>query len=113
MKDNTILAEMLIDKIEKFAQSSFDLAKLKLIRKFANVVSLIATHIITLLFLLLFFVFANISLALWLGQITGQTYYGFLLVAGLYCLLLIIVSYCCKSSLLKYFKKCLIKYLIT
>ncbi len=113
MKDNTILAEMLIDKIEKFALSSFDLAKLKLIRKFANVVSLIATHIITLLFLLLFLVFAHIGLALWLGQIMGQTYYGFLLVAGFYFVLLIIVSYFYKTSLPRYFKKCLIKYLVT
>jgi hypothetical protein len=108
MEENTRLAEMLIDKIEKFGKLSFDLAKLKLIRKFANVVSLMTIHIMSLFLLLLFFLFATIGLALWLGLITGKTYYGFLLVAGFNFFLFITVSICCKNSFRKYLKKCLI-----
>jgi hypothetical protein len=112
MKENTMLAEMLINKIEEFASSSMELAKLKLIRKFADVVSFIATQMLNALLLLFFFLFANIGLALWLGSLTGELFYGFLLVAGFYLLLYIVVGVFFKGGFRKYIKKTLINYLI-
>jgi hypothetical protein len=112
MKDNTTLVELLIDKAEKFGNSSIELAKLKLIRKTANVFSFMVTQVLAILLLGLFFIFSNISLALWLGTLTGNSYDGFLVIAGFYLLLFIIIRIFCRNGFRRYIKGYMINYLM-
>ncbi|TAE82773.1 MAG: hypothetical protein EAY81_08930 [Bacteroidetes bacterium] len=112
MKDNTTLVELLIDKTEKFGSSTIELAKLKLIRKSANVISFMVTQMLAVALLGMFFVFSNISLALWLGSITGNAYDGFLVISGCYLLLFVIISVFCRNSFRKYVKGYMINYLM-
>ena len=112
MKQLTSWLQTFIKSIEDFSIFSIELVKLFLIRKFAKVVSFMAAQLIIGLLLLSGFLFANITLALWLGSITGKMYYGFLLVTGFCFLLFTIATTFCKKGIRKYIINYLIKHLI-
>ncbi|MBX9733019.1 MAG: hypothetical protein K2X37_03075, partial [Chitinophagaceae bacterium] len=49
-----------------------------------------------------FMLFLNLGLALWIGKILGEIYYGFFAVAGFYCIAAILYYF----FMLKWIKKC-------
>jgi hypothetical protein len=102
MKADTTLVEVIAEKIEKFGSLSIELEKLKLIRKFSNVAAFIAFKLLVGLLLFLFFLFANISLALWLGTLLGNSYYGFLVISAFYFLSLLVAILLCKNTFQHY-----------
>jgi hypothetical protein len=77
----------LIEKIEDYGKASFELYKLKTISKTAEVVSTFVSRGAVVIVLSMFLVFASIGLALWLGNILGEPYLGFLCVATFYIVL--------------------------
>ena len=74
--------EPLIERAEIYAKSSYNLYKLKTIEKIASVISSIVFKGIVAIFFLIFTLIANIGIALWLGDLLGKSYYGFICVAG-------------------------------
>ena len=84
MEDNAKLIESLFDKATEYGKTSFELAKLKALDKASDVVSSFVPNTIAFIFIASFMLFLNLALALWLGGILGQMYYGFLLVAAFY-----------------------------
>lgn len=84
MEDNVKLIEALVDSVKEYATVSVKLTKLRALDKLSDVISTLIPHTLTLTFTGLFLLFANLALALWLGDILGKVYYGFLLVAGFY-----------------------------
>lgn len=79
--------EPLIEKIEDYGKTSFELYRLKTISKTAEVVSTFVSRGAVVIVLSMFLVFASIGLALWLGDLLGKPYLGFLCVAAFYIVL--------------------------
>lgn len=76
--------EPLFEKIEAYGRTSIELYKLKTIKKTSEVVSTFILHGIALVALFLCILFSSIALAMWLGELLGSGYIGFLCVAVLY-----------------------------
>jgi sterol desaturase/sphingolipid hydroxylase (fatty acid hydroxylase superfamily) len=79
--------EPLLEKLEDYGKTSFELYKLQTISKAAKVASTLVSRIAVIFVLAVFIFFASIGLALWLGELLGKVYYGFLVVAAFYLLL--------------------------
>src|ERR1035437_6055339 len=84
MEDNAKLIESLFDKATEYGKTSFELVKLKAVDKASEAVSSFVPYAIAIVFIASFVLFLSLGLALWLGEILGQMYYGFLLVAAFY-----------------------------
>lgn len=76
--------ESLIEKVESYGKTSYDLIRLKTIDKTATAVSTTVSYVLTALFLFMFILIASMGAALWLGELLGKTYYGLFCVAGFY-----------------------------
>ena len=76
--------EKLYNKIKIYGNTSYELAKLKSL----EVTTIVATSLINVLsitvMVVLFTIFFNIGMALWLGDLLGEVYYGFFIVAVFY-----------------------------
>ena len=84
MEDNSKSIESLIEGITDFSKTSYELARLKAIDKSSDVASSMIPHSIVFVLFASFMLFANFGLAFWLGEILGNTYYGFFVIAGFY-----------------------------
>jgi fatty acid desaturase len=84
MEDHTKSIEALIERVTDFSKTSYELAKLKTLYKSSDVASSLIPHFIVFVLFASFMLFANFGLAYWLGEILGNTYYGFFVVAAFY-----------------------------
>lgn len=87
MEEKTFSMESLYEKAKDYTDTTLELAKLKALDKAAGAIGALVPKLLLLLLLILFVFSANIALALWLGALTGQAYYGFLIVSGFYIVL--------------------------
>ena len=70
-----------------YLETRVDLLKLKAVNKSSDMISSIVSKlVITLIFIFGFFIL-NIGLSIWIGTKTGEVWYGFIIVAGFYILL--------------------------
>lgn len=90
-KENFI--EPLLERAEQFSKTSFELLKLKSIDKTADVGSSLTSRFLLVIVLSLFALTLNIAIALWLGDLLGKNYYGFLVVAAFYGLIGIVLYF--------------------
>jgi hypothetical protein len=84
METNESILEPLIERVEEYSKSSFELLKLKVVDKTADVVSTVFSRIILIPVLMLIVISLSIAGGLWWGELLGKTYYGFLFIAALY-----------------------------
>jgi hypothetical protein len=84
MEDNANLIESLLERARDYGKTSYELAKLKALEKTSNVVSTIIPHSVVFILIMTFLVFLSLGLSLWLGEILGKMYYGFIVVAAFY-----------------------------
>lgn len=91
MDSQTNLIEPLLEKVETYAKTSFELLRLKALAKTADVTSTLFSRSLFILLVSFFAFTINIAVALWLGDVLGKNYYGFLIVAGFYALASIIL----------------------
>ena len=84
--------ELLYEKAKDYAEINVELVKLQAIDKTADVVSSLLVRLIIFLGVAMFLLFVNIGLSLYLGELLGKDYLGFLLVSCIYLLVTIIVS---------------------
>lgn len=92
--------ENLLLKTQQYAKTSIDLLKLQLIDKLSELFSIIAAAICIGIFAVLFGLFLNISLAVYLGEVLGGLHFGFLVVAGIY-LLFAVICYVFRKKLIQ------------
>lgn len=85
-KPTITIFEELIEKTRDYIDTRLELYRLKSIDKISSLASFIVTGIIILIFFFLFFVFANIGLALMIGHWIGNNFAGFFILAGVYAL---------------------------
>lgn len=76
--------ETLFERTKHYTLTSVELYKLKVIDKSADIISTLAARTLVTLFLILFGLMVNIGLSLWIGDLLGKNYYGFLIMSGFY-----------------------------
>jgi hypothetical protein len=86
METKTSLFDPLIEKAEIYSKTSFELIRLKALDKTADVSSTLISRSLLVLIISFFAFSLNIAIALWLGDMLGKAYYGFLIVASCYAL---------------------------
>lgn len=84
MENKANYIEPLIERVEQYGKSSFELIKLKALYQTAEVASSFISRGTAVIVISMFTVIANIGVALWLGDLLGKSYYGFFCVAGFY-----------------------------
>lgn len=84
MEQQTNAVESLFENAGSYLETTVDLIKLKAVDKSSDAFSLMALKLIILLIVLIVIVFSGVGIALFIGEITGKTYYGFFAVAGFY-----------------------------
>jgi hypothetical protein len=81
----------LLEKAETYSKTSLELIRLKTLDKAADVSSTFFSRLFFIVVALIFAITINIAIALWLGDVTGKAYYGFLMVAGFYAIVAVIL----------------------
>lgn len=93
MDENENLFDSLLEKTTEFVKSNIELAKLKAIDKITDVVSSFVSQIIVFIMVAIFFVFFSLGMALWIGDILNNPFYGFFVVAGFYAIIAVIIHF--------------------
>ena len=91
MEANKDIVEPLFEKVAQYCKTSFALIKLQSLSKTADVSSTMFSRLLLIIVLSMFALTLNIAIALWLGDVLGKNYYGFLVVAFFYALAAIIL----------------------
>jgi hypothetical protein len=91
MEPKTNILEPLFERTEAYAKTSLELIKLKALDKTAEVTSNLISRSLFVIVISFFAFTLNIAIALWLGDMLGKAYYGFLIVSACYALVGIIL----------------------
>lgn len=89
MDDSATPVETLLERAEDYGKTTLELFKLSAIDKSADVASSFISHLAIFITVALSFLIVNIGLALWVGKLLGDSFYGFFIVGGFYALLAI------------------------
>lgn len=87
------LVESLLESTIKYVVAELELLKLKTLDKTSDVVSTLIPHAVVFLILGLFLLFLNLGLAFWLGNILGNNFYGFFVIAAFYAIAGLVVHF--------------------
>ena len=101
--------ESLLESAADYGKTSYDLVKLKTIYKTTDVVSSIIPHAIVFLILMSFLLFLNLGVAFYLGEIFGNIFYGFFVVALFYGIIGLVVHFLMHDRLKKKISNFIIK----
>lgn len=92
-EDSTRMWEILYERSMAYFNVSYEIAKLKTIQKFSDILSTILPHSIVFVLFSSFFLFINLGFAFWMGTILGNSFYGFFVVAGFYLIIGILIHF--------------------
>lgn len=93
MEANKDLIEPLLHTLESYCKKSLKIVELKAIEKTALISGVLISRFLLIIVLSFFMIAINIALALWLGELLGKNYYGFLLIGFFYAIIAIILFY--------------------
>jgi uncharacterized membrane protein len=93
MNNDVTAIELLVNKAEEYSKTSLELFKLRAINTAADITSSLVEKAVILFVVALFLIGANITVALWLGDILGKYYYGFLIITTIYGLIGLLLFY--------------------
>lgn len=85
--------EPLLEKVGQFGQLNIDLIKYKILDKVADLIASFIARFLLMLMFSIFAIFMSIGAALWLGELLGKTYFGFLAVSVFYGIATIIILF--------------------
>jgi hypothetical protein len=91
MEASTNLLEPLLQKTEQYCKTSIDLLKLRAIDKSSDIGSTLFSRLVLIMALTVCTISLNIAIALWLGDVLGKNYYGFIIIAIFYGLAAIVL----------------------
>lgn len=83
----------LFQTTERYGKSSYELAKLKALDKTADITSSLGSRFLFVLALSFFILVTSFALALWLGDLLGKAYLGFMIVAGFYAVVTLLLFF--------------------
>jgi len=108
MEDNTKLVESLLERVADYGKTSYELVKLKVVDKTTDGLSSFLPNTVIVAIVCSFLLFINLGLALWLGKIVGELFYGFFIVAAFYALIAFVIHFFMR----KWLKRILYDYMI-
>lgn len=101
MTDNSTPIGTLFDRAEDFSKTTLKLCKLTAVDKSAEILSSLFSVLIVFMAVVLSIVITSMGLALWLGKLLGDYYYGFFIVGAFY-FLVAFLFHVCRKRWLKY-----------
>lgn len=87
MTDNGIPIAELVERAKNYSTSTIELFKLNAIDKSADVISSLVSRLAVFMTVTLSLLIVNIGIALWVGKLLGDSFYGFFVVGGFYAIL--------------------------
>jgi len=84
MEDRKTPVEFLLERGQAYANTTIQLLKLKGAERFADIASKLASNFVILILTAIFFINLNIGIALFVGELLGKIWLGFLVVAAFY-----------------------------
>ncbi len=108
MEDNTKSLDSLIERATDYGKTSFELVKLKTVEKTSDVISTVIPHSVVFILFASFMLFFNLGLAFWMGEILGNTFFGFFVVAAFYGIVALVIY----LFMYKWLKKRIYEYFI-
>src|SRR5690554_3521578 len=91
MEETKRLYDELKSKAEAYGHSSLELVKLKTTEVSAKTAGKVGLYVTLLILALFFLIMLSVGAAVWVGQMLGEMYLGFFLVAGFYLLLAVVL----------------------
>jgi hypothetical protein len=91
MEDNANQFEALAESTAEYAKTSYELGKLKVVDKISDTLSSLIPKSIVISIIMMFLLFCSFGIAFWVGDILGEAYLGFSVVAAFYGVLGIIM----------------------
>jgi hypothetical protein len=85
--------EMLYEKAKDYTETSIELLRLNAIDKTADIVSSLFARLALVMVVAMFTLFINIALSLFIGNLLGEYYLGFLIVSGVYLILSLVIYF--------------------
>ena len=83
--------EPLFQRLEQYGNTRLELLKYKTIEKASHLMSGYISRFVLLTAVLVFVLTLNVGISLWLGELLGKSYYGFLAVSAGYGVLVIVL----------------------
>jgi hypothetical protein len=108
MDDNLKTVELLFAKAVEFGKLNLKLFKLKVLDISTEVLSSIISNSVVIFLGIFFLLFLSIGSAIWMGQILGEIYLGFFVLAGFYCIVAVVY----KLFISKWIKRIISNYVI-
>jgi len=90
--ENQNILSSLLDSIEEYGNTTFDLAKLKGLDKASDMAASFLSRVTAFISYMTLILLASMGLAFWLGSVLGRIWYGFFIVAAFYGLVGLFVS---------------------
>lgn len=112
MAHNSSLIDSLLERVKDYSNSSIELIKLRAVDKTSDSVSSIVAPSIIISLLGFVLLFLNLALGMWLGEVFGKLYYGFLAIAGFYTVVCLILYFFMRDKLKATVYDALIKFLL-
>ena len=87
MNDAFTSVEKLLEQIQTYIQTSFDLIKLRAVSKSADSASSMGAVFVISITAVIFLLMISLGMAFWIGQLTGSLHEGFFIVSAFYAIL--------------------------
>jgi hypothetical protein len=87
MNDKENILASLLDNVEEYVKTSFELFKLKRLDKASDIAATVISRVTAIFASLTFLLMISLAGAFWLGSVMGKIWYGFLIIAAFYGLL--------------------------
>lgn len=92
MIDNTTPIATLFERAEDYAKTTIKLVKLNAVDKTAEIVSSLFSLLVVSMTVVLSIIISSIGVALWLGKLLGDSFYGFFIMGAFYLLTAVMLS---------------------
>ena len=112
MEDYARLFEILLERVADYLKTTVELVKLKAVEKISDLGSSLIPNAFIIGILIAALLFLNVALSFWLGDIFGNTYFGFLVVGTFHFLVAIILRLFFFKKLKQTFSRLFIKALL-
>lgn len=84
MESPASLIESLIERVETYSKTTYELSKFRVLEKSTRIASSVVSRLGVIIILSMFLLTLNTGIALLLGELLGKFYYGFFIVAAFY-----------------------------
>ena len=109
MEDTIQLIEKLLISTSEYGKTTYRLILLKAEDKISDVISSFIPNLFFLITIAIFLLFTNFGMAIWLGELLGNAFWGFFVVAGFYLVLSSLIHFFLKKWIKRIFHDYIIK----